>query len=302
MKTLYIVGMTWFVGLLAGLGCDSAKHKDFIGSAVVESQTTQTATTSQGVILALTKEEGEAVRAGELVALIDTIPLTLKLNELDATRSQLSETISAKKAELASQDFDLKGVERENRRIADLVDKGALPSQQKDNLQTQADAAKLRFKAGRLSMESLYKQEKSIQTQEAEIRDQISRCSVLAPCSGVVLTRYKNKGEVALPGNPLYEIAKYDTLYVDFYIPQPMLSQFTLGQNVRIRLDAQTPTQKENAIFLPAHISWISADAEFSPKNIQTRESRNELVFKIRALAPNKNGMLKRGLPVEVWR
>jgi len=298
----------WLLTLLATLGlllccaCETAKNKDFIGSAVVECQTTQVATTSQGSILSIYKEEGAPVLAQELVALIDTIPLWLKLNVLDATRAQLSNTIAAKKAELASQDLDLKGIEREYRRIADLVDKGSLPAQQKDNLQTQNDAAKLRFKAGQLGLESLFKQEKTLRTQEAEIRDQIERCRVFAPCSGVILTRYKSTGEVALPGNPLYEIGKYDTMYVDFYIPQPMLARFAVGQTVRVRLDETVKAQKQKELFLPARISWISSDAEFSPKNIQTRESRNELVFKIRALAPNHNSLLKRGIPVEVWR
>jgi HlyD family secretion protein len=79
-----------------------------------------------------------------------------------------------------------------------------------------------------------------------------------------------------------------------------MLPQFSLGKALRIRLDDADGKKQET--FLPAVISWISSDAEFSPKNIQTRESRNELVFKIRAMAPNTNGFLKRGLPVEVWK
>jgi HlyD family secretion protein len=115
-----------------------------------------------------------------------------------------------------------------------------------------------------------------------------------------VITKYKNPGEVALPGNPLFEVGKYDTMQIDFYVTQPMLPQFHLGQIVRIRLDDSSGKHKEN--FLSAQISWIGNDAEFSPKNIQTRESRNELVFKIRAMAPNPNGQLKRGLPVEVWK
>jgi HlyD family secretion protein len=109
-------------------------------------------------------------------------------------------------------------------------------------------------------------------------------------------------GEVALPGNPFFELAKYDTMQVDFYVTQPMLPSFKLGQGVRLRLDNETVGGKGTPVFCPAIVSWISSEAEFSPKNIETRESRNDLVFKIRALAANKDGVLKRGLPVEVWR
>lgn len=281
-------------------GCEATKNKDFIGSAIVDAQTFQIATTSQGTITRMFKDEGMPVAAGELVAIIDTIPLMLKLSEVSSSISQLTQTISAKKAEIESQDFDVKGVEREYKRTSGLVDKGSLPSQQKDNLQTQFESAKLRMKANRLSLESLLKQEKTLHVQESEIKDQLSRCYVTASAAGVVLTKYKSQGEVALPGNPLYEAGKYDTMQIDFYVTQPMMPRFRLGQTVRVRLDDSSDKHKES--FLSARVSWIGNDAEFSPKNIQTRESRNELVFKIRAMAPNPNGQLKRGLPVEVWQ
>jgi HlyD family secretion protein len=238
----------------------------------------------------------------ELVAVIDTVPLTLKCAEITAAQAQLAQTIAAKRAELASQDNDRKGAEREYRRISELVDKGSLPSQQKDNLETQSDGVNLRLKAGGFALGSLLAQEKAIQAQLSQLRDQIRRCYVKAPVAGVILTRYKNLGEVCLPGNPIYEIGKYDTMRIDFYVAQPMLPELQLGRVVRIRLDAFSAEGKQKALFVPASICWISSDAEFSPKNIQTRESRNELVFKIRALAPNKDGLLKRGLPVEVWK
>jgi len=285
--------------IAALLGCEATKHKDFIGSAVVETQTCQIATTSQGMIAAVLKEEGMTVGRDELVAVIDTVPLTLKLGEIYAAQAQLAQTIAAKKAELSLQENDQKSAEREFRRIAELVEKGSLPSQQKDNLETQTDAVKIRLKAVGFALGSLLAQGKTLQAQTEQLRDQIRRCYVKAPRNGVILTRYKNQGEVCLAGNPMYEIGQYDTMRIDFYVAQPVLPEMRLGQAIRVRLDV---SQKEKEIFVPASISWIGNDAEFSPKNIQTRESRNELVFKIRALAPNKNGLLKRGLPVEVWK
>jgi HlyD family secretion protein len=287
------------IGVAALIGCEGTKHKDFLGSAVVDAQTYQIATTGQGTITAIMKEEGMAVAAGELVALIDTVPLTLKMGEILAAQTQLSQNIAAKRSEIALQENDKKAAEREYRRIAELVEKGSLPSQQKDNLETQSGDVSLRVKASGYALGSLLAQEKTLQAQWAQLKDQIQRCYVKAPAAGVVLTRYKNTGEVSLPGNPIYEVGKYDTMRIDFYVTEPMLPELRLGQAVRVRLDA---AQKEAAKFAPAAISWIGSDAEFSPKNIQTRESRNELVFKIRCLAPNKDGILKRGLPVEIWK
>ena len=288
--------------VVALVGCEATKNEDFIGSAIVETQTYQIATTSQGMLTAVLKEEGMTARTDELVAVIDTIPLTLKLGEINAAQAQLAQTIASKRAELASQDDDRKGTEREYRRISGLVEKGSLPSQQKDKLETQSDVVKLRLKAGEYALGSLLAQEKTLQAQLSQLRDQIRRCYVKTPVTGVILTRYKSLGEVCLPGNPIYEIGKYDTMRIDFYVTQPMLPQLHLGGLVRIRLDTFSTEGNQEALFIPASICWISGDAEFSPKNIQTRESRNELVFKIRALAPNKDGSLKRGLPVEVWK
>lgn len=284
------------------LGCNPTSSRDFIGSAVAEAQTYQIATTAQGTIVALYKEEGQKVDKGEFVAVIDTIPTVLRLGELSASLAELNNSIAAKKVEVSSQESDVKGVEREYKRITTLVSQGSAPSQQKDNLETQVESSNLRVQANRTTLAALQARINTINAQKAELLDQLSRCYVRAPASGTVLTKYKNLGEVALPGNSILEIGKYDTMQIDFYVTQPMLPSFKLGQNVRIRLDNEAPGAKEKQIFLAAQISWISSDAEFSPKNIQTRESRNELVFKIRAMAANANGQLKRGLPVEVWR
>jgi HlyD family secretion protein len=228
------------------ISCESTKNKDFIGSAVVDASTFQISTTSQGMIANILKDEGMPVATDELVAIIDTVPLILKLNELTSSIAQLDQTIAAKKAEIESQDFDVLGAQREYRRISDLVDKGALPSQQKDNLQTQFESISLKMKANRLTLESLQKQEKTIGDQVSEIKDQIKRCYVKAASTGVVLTRYKNLGEVVQPGNPLFEVGKYDTMQIDFYVTQPMLPGFRLGQTVRIRLDDATDKRTED--------------------------------------------------------
>jgi HlyD family secretion protein len=114
------------------------------------------------------------------------------------------------------------------------------------------------------------------------------------------MTRYKNEGELAIPGQIIYDISAVDTVHADFFAPQPMLAELGSGQTVRIRIDHEE--REDSSSFVPGVISWISDDAEFSPKNIQTRKSRNELVFRIRVRAGNRDNILKPGLPVEIWR
>jgi HlyD family secretion protein len=294
------------VGALAALalvcGCAGKTSKDFIGSAVAQSQTYQVATTAQGNIVALYSDEGLPVKAGDVLAIVDTVPTLLRREELKQSTAQQEAGIAAKRAEIKSNEVDLAGAEREYKRAADLVAKGSLPGQQADNLQTVLESAKLKIEANRKTLEALLDGAQASRVRIAQLNDQLSRSYVKAPAAGVVLTRYRNLGEVVGPGNPLFEVGAFDTLTVDFFVPQTMLALVKYGQPVRIRLDSEGAAGRSKEIFVAGVITWVSDEAEFSPKNIQTRESRNELAFRVRATVPNPQGLLKRGLPVEVWR
>lgn len=288
--TLALVG-----GLLTG--CGSKTDPDFIGSAVVEAQTFQVAATVAGRLSALLKEEGQEVAAGELVAVVDTVPLVLQLREVEAGLLELTAGLRARENEIKAAQAELRGLEKDHARIAPLVKEGALPPQQEDKLASGLEAARLKLSAGRDMLASLQGKEEGLKARMESIREQIRRCHLRAAAPGRVLSRYKNLEEVVGPGQPVFQIGRDDTLRVDFFVPQTLLAGIKYGQPVRLRLD-----QGGSGAFLPATVSWIGQEAEFSPRNVQTRESRNELVFRVRALAANQDGLLKRGLPVEVWK
>jgi HlyD family secretion protein len=285
-------------GLTAVLfGCAGRTDPDFIGSAVVEAQTYQIAATVQGKIAALYKQEGQDVAVGELMAILDTVPLVLQMQELTAGTVELAAGVRAKENEIKAGKAEIGGLEKDYKRVSPLVKEGSLPPQQEDKLSSGLDAARLKLSAAKDMMESLQGKQAGLAAKAAQIREQIRRCYLVSPAAGRVLTRYKNLEEVAGPGQPLFQVGRDDTLQVDFFVPQTDLAAIKYGQPVRLRLDVG-----KDAAFVPATVSWIGQEAEFSPRNIQTRESRNELVFRVRALAANKDGMLKRGLPVEVWK
>jgi HlyD family secretion protein len=288
--------------LLTILSCDQQFNKDFLGSAVVESRTYQVATTAQGSIIAINSDEGHGVAKNDLLAVIDTVPLTLQKQEIIAGMSELAASISSQEAQNKSLATDVSGAEREFGRADQLAKQGSATEQLRDNLGTQLQSTQLKLMASRHMISSLQAKDRGLLMKQKEIDDQIQRCYVKAPANGIVLTRYRNPGEVAGPGNPLFEIGEFDTLYADFFVPQAVLATLQYGQNVRIRVDYEEPGTKGREKFFPATITWIGSEAEFSPKNIQTRQSRNELVFRIRATIPNPGLILKRGLPVEVWR
>ncbi len=295
-----IKALVAFFGSSLLVNCGGKMDPNFIGSAIIESQTFQSSSTVPGKILALFKQEGQTVGQEELLAIIDTIPLTLQLQEIKAGLAELSSATQSRGHEIKAGLTDIQGLEKDYSRISPLVKEGALPPQQEDKLSSGLASARLKLSAARDMHSSLLAKKQGLEAKIAQVEEQLHRCYLHAPSAGRILTRYKNLGEAVSPGQPLYEIGREDTLQADFFVPQTELANLKYGQTVRLRLD--TGTGKNDAIFLPGTISWISQEAEFSPKNIQTRESRNELVFRIRALAANKDGLLKRGLPIEIWK
>jgi HlyD family secretion protein len=288
--------------VLLATGCIRRQNPDFLGSAVMESRTYQISGMSQGMVMQVYKQEGAPVHEGELLAVIDTVPLALKMAELSAGFAELDQTFSAKKADKAALEAEIRGVAREYGRIGELADKGSVPVQQKDDLGTKVQSSNQKLESAKYMLRSLEEKRRSLDANSAMLKDLLSKCYLKAPAKGIVVSRYKNPGEVVGPGMPVLEIATFDTLYADFYVPQPLLAQVTYGQKVHIRVDTRDKKGGAAEKTFDAAIVWISDEAEFSPKNIQTRESRNELVFKVRAEAANPDGILKRGLPVEVWK
>lgn len=282
-------------------GCEKKNADGFLGSAVVEGTTFIVSSVVQGQLLDVAKKEGDAVKNGELVATIDTVQLVLKKREIQANINEIEATLQSKKVDINAGQSDLDGAQREFVRVDTLAKKGAIPTQQRDNLKTQYDGARLRLDANQKTLLSLSDRIKGLKIRIEQADDQISDCYIKAPSDGIVSTKYRNRGEVVVPGTPIYEIIKYDTLTADFFVPQPVLASITYGQMLKVRIDYDDGAGMTEK-YTEGKVSWISDDAEFSPKNIQTRESRNELVFRVRLEIDNKDGMLKRGLPVEIWR
>jgi HlyD family secretion protein len=289
--------------VVSAMNCGQlTNNKDFLGSAVVECRTWLVATTAGGSIVAMNRDEGQKTSRNELLAVIDTVPLTLQKQEVIAGMSELAASISAQEAQNKSLATDVAGAEREFGRADQLAKQGSATEQLRDNLGSQLQSTQLKLAASRHLISSLQAKDRGLLIKRQQLDDQIRRCYVTSPADGIILTRYRNAGEVSAPGTPLFELGAFDTLYADFFVPQVALAAIAYGQKVRVRIDFDDDAAKQKAKFLPAAISWIGSEAEFSPKNIQTRQSRNELVFRVRATIPNAGGILKRGLPVEVWR
>lgn len=295
--------VTWFAfaalaGLFAISGCRNGDDTRFLGSAQIESDPMTLAPALAGPLVAVMKSEGDSVNAGEVLAIIDTLPLHWQREELLASHDELRAALRAKHKEVAAIGTEAGGVERDLKRIGSLVQAGSAPEQQEDRLRTSLLSARERQQAAQAGAEGIKGREAALLAKLSFLDEQLRRCFIVAPMTGKVLTRYRQVGEMASPSQPVFELTRHDTLRAHFFVPQPALADLRLGGTVYLRLDLPG----EQGEFVPASINFISDEAEFAPKNTQTRESRNELVFEVKALAANSDGRLKRGLPVEVWK
>lgn len=289
--------LTLFTGCISEIGQDP----DFLGSAVIESRTRTIPAVVAGPLISVSIDEGQQVHSGDTVAIVDTIPFAFTLEELSSGTREITAMIAAKKSEIEAMNIDIEGLEREFSRIEKLTENGAATTQQRDNLSTKLKTAKARRKAARGSLDPLVEKIKTMAVKKEKAKDQLRRCFITAPSNGIVLTLYRTTGEVAGPGSPIAEIGQFDTMYADFFVPQPSLSTLDYGKKIRVRVDIDSSGILTRR-FRNATVTWISEEAEFTPKNIQTRESRNELMFRIRCTIDNTDRLLKRGQPVEIWR
>ena len=250
-----------------------------------------------GEIVDLYVKEGDEVKQGDLIAVIDTLPYALQYAEAQANLLDLSAGTATQSSQIRSLQADAKGLDQEAGRASALSQSGASTPQQVDKAIAARDAARYRVEASKSSLTSLEAKKQALQSRLELLANQLERCRILAPANGRVLTRYRNPGEAVSPGQSVFEVGRSDSVHADFFIPQEGLSSLHLGDTVNIRSGGES-----NATNIPAVIRFISSEAEFTPKNIQTRESRAELIFRVRAVSSSGGGALKRGLPVEIWQ
>jgi HlyD family secretion protein len=125
--------------------------------------------------------------------------------------------------------------------------------------------------------------------------EQLAKCRIKSPTSGTVLETYLETGELATPGKPILKMADLSNLELKVYVSGAQLPQVKLGNEVKVLIDSANEEMQP----LTGTISWISSEAEFTPKIIQTREERVKLMYALKVMVEN-DGRLKIGMPGEV--
>lgn len=277
--------------------CQNKEKYDATG--IFEANTVTVSAETSGNLVMFNVEEGDSIVAGQQIGLVDTVLLALQKKQIQSQQlatEKSSPDIAAQAAALRSQ---IAHQQSECDRIARLLADGAATQKQSDDANAQ-----LRTLRGQLEglLSSLDKNRSSItesasalQYQKEQIEEQIRKSSITAPITGTVLQKYAERGEYASPGKPLFKLANLDDIYLRSYFTASQLAYIRIGQEVTVVADFGGDEQYEYR----GIITWIAQESEFTPKSIQTRDSRANLVYAVKIAVIN-DGRLKLGQYGEV--
>lgn len=275
------------------------EEKDFDATGIFESTEVVVSSEANGKIMALQIEEGDQLVVGQQVGFVDSVLLFLKKRQLEAQvrsigsrRMDIAKQVAATREQIAK-------AELERTRSLNLLKQHAGTQKQLDDIESQLSVLKKQL-AAQLSTLNLGNQGVTEETDAAEIQirqieDQLAKCRIISPISGTVLTKYAEQGEVTAQGKPLFKMADMQHVFLRAYVSGDQLSTVKLGQPVKVYADYGAEERKEYS----GRITWISGQAEFTPKTIQTRDERANLVYAVK-IAVENDGLLKLGMYGEV--
>lgn len=240
--------------------------------------------------------EGAAVTQGAVTVTIDTTALVLDRLQMSAQR----QAVLSRRGELAEQlrvlDVQREIAERSWQRTRRLHAQEAATASQLDQAEREVRTLQAQIEAVKASQRSVGAESEAVEARVAQARDRVSRATVVNPLSGTVLATYTREGEIVAPGQPLYKVAALDTLDLRAWISGAQLAAVKVGQVVQVHVDAGP----DSLMALPGTVTWIASQGEFTPTPVQTRDERADLVYAIKVRVPNRDGILKIGMPADV--
>ncbi|NCQ16841.1 MAG: HlyD family efflux transporter periplasmic adaptor subunit [Ignavibacteria bacterium] len=279
-----------------GCGNDNGK---FDASGTFESEEIIVSSEAMGKLVMLNVEEGMQLKQNQLVGVVDTLQLYLKKKQLEATIKAVLSKQPDIAAQLAIIEEQIKTASTEKRRIENLINSNAAATKILDDIDAQLELLDRQYQATKsnlsITKQGLQNETYPLLAQIEQIEDQINKSIIKNPVDGTVLTRYAKQNEITTNAKALYKIADLSTMTLRAYINGDQLGGIKLGQKVKVFVDKGNEEQKE----MNGEIYWVSSKAEFTPKTIQSKDERANLVYAIKVRV-NNDGYLKIGMYGEV--
>lgn len=289
-----------FIGSLAVIGfvsCNS--NSNFDAQGTFEATEVIVSAESNGRIIDFDIQEGENVSKDSVIGAIDSVQLDLQRKQLKAQQSALLSSRPDVQKQLATLREQIEKQKRELNRVTNLLKDGVATQKQQDDiitlikqLESQESATLSTLKNNRASIDDNVV---ALNAQIASLDDRIQKCKITSPIKGTILTKYAEKGEYAIIGKPLMKVANLDNIYIRAYITSSQLHDIAVGDSVDVIANFGSD-ERHN---YKGRVMWISSESEFTPKSIQTNDSRANLVYAVK-IAVKNDGRLKIGVAGEV--
>lgn len=290
MKIFTFIGAT----LILAASCTGGKTKsDAYGNFeateyIISSETS-------GKIVAMTINEGDEVSNSQPFGLVDTTVLSIKKLQLTTTYKKLDAQTSQIGTSLEIYKTQKSVAEREFERVKKMMADNAATQKQYDDIEGQIQILERQINNSRAQYANIEADKTNLDSKVKELDDQLKRSILISPINGVVLEKYVEQGELTSAGKAVIKVANLKEMILRAYISGDQLPHVKIGQKVKVLIDNDSKTNSE----LEGTVSWISSTSEFTPKIIQTKEERVNLVYAIKIIVPN-SGEIKIGMPGEV--
>ena len=287
-------GMLLFLIMLLFSSCGNNQN-EFDATGTFEATEVTVSSEASGKILFLDIAEGQEIEMGGEIGVIDTVQLYLSklqlmksLSSVQSNRPDIGKQIAAIKEQIAKQ-------KTERSRVENLLKAEAATQKQLDDITSTITVLESQLTALQSSLQnnvsSIDAQSSAIEIQIAQIDDKLSKSVVSSPIKGTILAKYVEAGELAVVGKPLFKVADTKRLFLRAYITLSQLKDVKLGQNVKVYADFGGENRRE----YNGTVTWISEKSEFTPKSIQTKDDRENLVYAIKVAIEN-DGYVKIGM------
>jgi HlyD family secretion protein len=306
--------------VLAALALASACRRDgdaghIAASGHIEATDVRLSTKIAGRLASFALQEGDLVKSGQEIARLETTDLTLALRQAQAERAQAAaelrlrlagarrEDIAEAEAQLASARADLAGAELERQRMEDLLSRGSGTAKARDDARTRREVAAFRVAAGEEALRRLQAgfraEEKdaaharlaAVEARIAQIEQQIKDALVRSPLDGVVTEKIAEPGELLQVGSGLCVVTDLAHAWLTVYLPEADLGRVRIGQKAQVVTDGGQSRE--------GTLTFVASKAEFTPRNVQTKDERVKLVYRIKVGLDNQDGLFKPGMPAE---
>lgn len=276
MKLLHY--LPFCVTLLAG-ACSNSPDNEISASGTIEATEVTISAKVGGELLRTLVDEGTTVRAADTLAVIDPTDYKIQLKQAQANHA-------ASKAQHAQAKASLKNAEDDLRRMEELWSTKSITQKQFDDAQT-------RFTVAHQTMVASQARRDQALAQLEAAKKKLSDCFMTTPIEGVITQKAVERGESLGPGTAVFRITRLDKVFLMIYVTTEELGRVKLGQQADVRIDTYPDRD------FPGTVVYISPIAEFTPKNIQTKEDRTKLVFGVKIEVDNPDGSLKPGMPAD---